>query len=128
MDLDQDFCLELFEEIVLEQGKKVFSSNWDSSGPGAGADSEVIYSFRDYYWPMSSTLGLTGPCETLKEALRSDCGFVTQATKRISCTELSADKLAKLLTVTGPSDQSFDVTINGETWRVGKNRKLDRVP
>lgn len=46
-DLDQDACIEVLTELIQEDGEKVYRLFWDSGGPGAGADHESIYKFRD---------------------------------------------------------------------------------
>lgn len=90
--MDHENLEELVTEWILDEGKRVFSNDWDSGGPGAGADSELIYLWRDLYWARDGTGCWHDPCETLDEFLGSGSGFtaVTSATESVFCSEKSA--------------------------------------
>lgn len=116
--LDPDWCVEFLTDLVFEKGVKVFSLDWDSGGPGAGAGTEEVYQCFNRFWPCSGTFGLSDPCETLGEALKGDIGAITDATTEVWCSPLAPAEIAKLLHVCGKPPFSF--TINGEPWRVSK--------
>ncbi len=124
-ELDVDICLELITELVRDEGEVVFKNDWDSGGPGAGADSERVYRYKHLYWPDNSTEGLSGPCESLEDALKGDCGAVTNATTSIRCSELDSAELSSLLWVQSCPKEPFK--INGERWFVDANRTLMKV-
>lgn len=122
-DDDVSVCLEILFDLVQEQGKKVFRYFWDSGGPGAGAGTEVIYHFRELYWPCDSDQGfLTGPFDTLKEAMK---GFVVvnDATKWIECEALRIPALLKAFPVRG-AKVGHVVQVNGTRCVVSAKGKL----
>lgn len=123
-DLDIEVCLEVLQDVILDQGTVVYRNEWDSGGPGAGADAEVIFFFQHLYWPHSSTAGFSGPFERLEDAVTEDFAAVTDATTKIECWDLPIKKVASLLWVQSAPEGDF--TINGTSWRVSKD-KLVRV-
>jgi len=114
--LDVDACIELFQELILDEGSTVFEKYWDSDAPGAGADSETVYLYTDLYWANDSTLGLAGPYESLEDALFGDMTAITDATKWITCTELEPKELLPYLWICG--EPPNEITINDETWAI----------
>ncbi len=125
---DTDIWVEVLTDIIFEKGKQVFVHEWDSGGPGAGAGAEVIYRFQDLYWPYSEVEGIYGPTETLEEAMESgDFLKVTSATTAISCKEIRATKLAKMLVLATDDDAAVELRLNGETWRLKPNVEATRV-
>ncbi|UCG87838.1 MAG: hypothetical protein JSW71_04630 [Gemmatimonadota bacterium] len=124
--IDVDAGLEVLQELILEQGEVVFESCWDSGAPGAGAGTEVLYLFRDLYWPCSSTFGLSGPCGSLDEALGGDLGAITDATERIRSIPEVAERVASHLRVVG-APRGKRILINDEAWEVSSSGTLRRV-
>jgi hypothetical protein len=125
-DLDADACVEVVTEILHEEGEWVYRLFWDSGGPGAGAEYEKIYKFRDRYWPHSSVEGFSGPFDSLEEALTGDFLAITDATVSIECRELSAAELAKRVVIYS-AEPGHSVKINGEAWRVSEDKTLERI-
>ena len=117
--IDVDAALEVLEELILEQGNVVYRLDWDSGGPGSGADSERVYTFAGYYWSRSSSEGFAGPYDSLDEALPSDFLVVTEATTEVSCTSWSARELASRLDVA--DDEALELVVNGERWLADDN-------
>jgi len=116
-EFDTRACAEILSELILEEGEIVYSLQWDSGGPAAGAGYEVVYKFRDSYWTHSDYEGLSGPYDSLAEALSDTFTTVTSATERIRCSELSSDEIVERLE---PYDLECTkrIVINGEDWVV----------
>jgi hypothetical protein len=107
-DLDPE---ELLDQIV-ENGRVVFSHEWDSGGLGAGT--ETIYCWKGQYAVDSLDTGSSGPYDALEDALdENDLLVVTSATTEISCPALSATRLAEMLS--GEEDGHV-IEINGQPW------------
>ena len=68
---------EQLSKRVCEGGECAFSLHWDSGGPGAGAGVESIYKFKNQYWYYSVDNDLSGPFDSLTEALD---GFAVSCT------------------------------------------------
>ena len=114
-ELDHDANLEFLKELILKEGKTVYSLFWDSGGPGGGAGDEIIIKFKNQYWAFSEYTGLSGPFDELEYALSSDFITVTSATQSIYSSELSAERIAELLE---PFDLEYTkrLIINGKDW------------
>lgn len=110
-------------ERIYEEGERVLNLFWDSGGPGAGADCESIYKFRNLYWRHDSNEGLSGPYQSLSDAMDDFIG-VTSATVTIDCTELTASELSKRLKIYD-AESGHSVEINGEGWRVSLDKMLE---
>jgi len=116
---------ELIEQI-LRKGKVVFSHDWNSGGPGAGAGSEQVRFWNGMYAVHSLDSGNAGPFASLDEGLQEqDLLEVTNATTAIHCSMLSAKDLAKrlnccldvdLLHEDGIEENRFEIKLNGEAW------------
>ena len=63
---------QILREVLFEEGDMVFSKDWNSGGPGAGAGSELVYMWRKYYWAVSSESELSGPYESFEEVFCKD--------------------------------------------------------
>lgn len=113
-------------ELIKEQGDCVCSLFWDSGGPGAGADYEQIYKYKDEYWQKSSVDGFNGPYDTLKAAMNDFIG-VTGATVSIDCRELSSGELASTVEVMDV-EPGHQVELNGEEWEVSDGGRLRQRP
>jgi hypothetical protein len=121
--LDLDRCIELLDELVRSEGQVVFRKFWDSGGPGAGAGEEVVYRYRALFWPHSAE-GLSGPYDSLEEALEGDAGAITGATRWITCESLPSDQLVESLWV--HSAPKNPIEINGEPWQVTSRGELKK--
>jgi hypothetical protein len=121
---DIDSWIEVLSEVIGEQGQIVFRHRWDSGGPGAGAGAEIVYKFRDLYWPCSGDAGVFGPMETLEEALAvGDFLQLTDATTSIDCREVDSTELVEMLTGIDSSGLKW-IDLNGETWVVTEDGTL----
>ena len=120
MELDIEWCAEIVEELIEEQGQEVFKLEWDSGGPG-GAGVEAIYRFHDLYWPRDSDQGFSG--DSLLKPLRTAMQ-VTGATRRVACIEMSATQLARALNFSR-LPTGHVLIVNNETWRMSVSGKLE---
>ena len=68
--LNIELCLELFFEVLFEEGELVAQHYWDSGGPGAGADSVTVYKYRDCYFGFNDVAS-HGPFDYLDEAIKA---------------------------------------------------------
>ena len=113
-------------DTIIEKGKVVHASCWDSGAPGEGADCECIYKLKGQYYGITSNRDLYGPYPTLGDALQQEeFGSVGAATTDITCTELTPDELVPLLRISGHKE--VKLTINDEPWLVtaaGEFRRL----
>jgi hypothetical protein len=116
-EFDTSACAEILSELIIEEGEIVYSLQWDSGGPAAGAGYEVVYKFKDYYWAYSDYEELSGPYSCLDDALSYTFRTVTDVTERIRCSELSSEEIAERLE---PYDLECTkrIVINGEDWVV----------
>ena len=114
-ELDHDANLEFLKELILKEGKTVYSLFWDSGGPGGGAGNETIIKFKNQYWACTEYTGFSGPFDELEYALSSDFITVTSATQSVYSSELSAERIAELLE---PFDLEYTkrLIINGKDW------------
>ena len=64
-ELDQEACIEIFKDMVREEGDNVYRQDWDSGEFGAGSD--MIYKFRDWFW-WEDDFDFCGPFESMIEA------------------------------------------------------------
>lgn len=99
---------------IIDEGKVVFSHDWDSGGPGAGAGSEQVYLWERRFAICSLDTGNAGPFGSLDEALQEqDLLTVTGATTSIHCSMLSSKELVKRLEC---DEDGYEIEINGESW------------
>jgi hypothetical protein len=109
-DIDPE---ELLDQII-ENGKVVFTHDWDSGGLGAGAGSETVYCWKGQYAVDSLDNGPCGPYDALEDALdENDLLVVTSATTGITCPALSAKKLTEMLSC---EEDGYVIEINGQDW------------
>src|SRR6516162_3001959 len=87
--------------FLYREGDVVYRLAWDSGGPGAGADPEIVFRYQGVYWVRDSDQGIIGPYETLEHCLSShEClTGITEATTEIYCSELPRLKLRKFLRI-----------------------------
>lgn len=109
--LDLQFELEMLGEAALRLGTEVFSLDWDSGGPGAGAGSETVYRVGPAYLYLSSTFGWQGPYESLDDAY--GCIAVTGATQSIWCSEWDEDEIVARIELYG---EPSVIHVNGNPW------------
>ena len=110
---------------IIRYGRVVYSVFWDSGGPGAGADYECVFRWRDHYATCLSFDDPMGPFDTIRAAIRAaDLNFVTPATVEIQSTELTSEEIAKLLRC--QLDPPFSLRINGEPWVLSEMGKFGR--
>jgi hypothetical protein len=113
-------------EVVRKQGECVCTIHWDSGGPGAGADVESIYKFKNEYW-YDGWVSPDGPFESFVEAMEAAGGFwITDATQIINCGELSSDEIASRADLSDASP-GHRVEINCQEWEVSSDGKLERA-
>ena len=115
-ELNVDECIEILTEIIQEKGEVVYSQYWDSGGPGAGADVDLIYKYRGHFWRHDED-GLSGPFYDFEESLWDDYIAITSATESINCSEWSTEQLiqkAKPIEL----ESNTNITINGERWQL----------
>ena len=112
---DHDGSLEFLKELVLEEGKTVYSLFWDSGGPAGGAGCEKVIKFKNLYWTCTDYTGFSGPYDTLEYALSSEFTTVTSATQSIYSSELTIAEIVELLE---PFDIEYTkrIVINGRDW------------
>jgi hypothetical protein len=100
---------------IIRFGKVVYELFWDSGGPGAGAEYEHVFRWRDKYAGHTSYAGTTGPFDDIWTAIRGpELNAVGGATVHISSTELSSEDIAALLWDMDSMGRSF--RINDESW------------
>ena len=112
---DHSTCMEFLSELILKEGKTVYSLFWDSGGPAAGGGCEFVQKFKGLYWKYTGCGGLSRPFDDLEYALSDEFTTVTSATQCISCTELSAREIVEFLE---PFDLEHTkrIVINGQDW------------
>jgi hypothetical protein len=109
------------QERLGTEGDCVFSLFWDSGGPGAGAEEERIYRWKDKFFFFSEYWEVPNPFESLDAALEaSNLLNVNTATQWIRCKDLSAEELTLRLSV---GDDVNGLDINGEQWRFDSKLK-----
>jgi hypothetical protein len=92
---------EHLDEILCRDGQVVFRSAWDSGGPGAGADVEMLFRWQGVYWVRDSDQGIIGTYETLEQCLHNHelLTAITAATTEVQCLALSKSRLRKFLSI-----------------------------
>jgi hypothetical protein len=98
-------------EAAMQIACPVFSLDWDSGAPGAGAGTESVYEFAGKYFGLSSEGLWDGPYESLE-----DCWgriHVSGATTAISCWEWSEEEIIDRLEFFGAP---AGLNINGTDW------------
>ena len=112
---DHEASLEFLKELILKEGKTVYSLFWDSGGPCGGAGSETIKKFRNQYWAFTGDTGFYGPFDAMEYALSSELITVTEATQSVYSSELTIPEIVELLE---PFDIEYTkrLEINGRDW------------
>src|SRR4051812_44298077 len=80
---------------IINEGGGVFSHDWDSGGPWAGAGAQKVYHWEGRFAVCSLDFGYTaGPFDSLDEALdEQNLLAVNSATVSVTCYEFSAAEL-----------------------------------
>jgi hypothetical protein len=116
-----------FIELLDEHCRTVYAIGWDSGGPGAGADVECIEKFLGRYWPRTSTDGLSGPYNTLKEVFEDEdqpFRYVTSAVEEISCREMNIEEILPKLIIYNSFDPGFTMKINDKSFNLSEDFRL----
>ncbi len=111
-DTGDELFDEACEEFFLQLADKVFSLDWDSRGPGAGAGQESVYRLGATYFTSSEGCGWDGPYCSLDEALGGSIA-IGASTQEIRCSEWSEDEIISRVWLHDPPPV---VTINGSEW------------
>ncbi len=97
---------------------------WDSGAAGVGADSESVYRLSDEYFYLSSAGEEFGPYSTLMTALQeNELLKVTEATTKISFSELAEEDIASALVLNDLADR-HPLVINGSRWVYHQPKKV----
>jgi hypothetical protein len=115
MDINWD------EDKVLEAGEIAYKLYWDSGGPGAGADFEIIYKYLGKYFRAASDEPMDGPHDSLNEVLDDRYLTVTDASEAIWCTEISAEEIVKRIELCEVMD-GHRLSINDISYEVDSGR------
>lgn len=131
-DEDSDEWKAKFDDLLSQNGDCVYSLYWDSGGPGAGAGSETIEYFLGKYWARISWEGLAGPYRTFEGIFDNEnlpFRFITSATEKIWCSELTAEELVpKLIFDEDSLDRAFTIEINDQTYGLSEDFHLIPFP
>jgi len=101
-------------EFIKENGELVFSLEWDSGAPGAGAGIESVYRWNNKFVVSSLDDCNPGPFASLENALEANALLnVNAATRRVFSSLLPTNDLAKQLRC---REMGLTILINGETW------------
>jgi hypothetical protein len=112
----EDLC-SLSANKITQYGKVVYSVFWDSGAPGAGADCELIFKWRERYAARFSWDEIKGPYGSLPEAIKETrLNSITSATVSIDSQELSSQQIVDMLKY--KEDRTISLEINGETWLI----------
>src|SRR5262245_34871659 len=103
---------------IIRFGKVVYELFWDSGGPGAGAEYEYVFRWRDKYACRLSYAEPMGPFDDIRAAIREAwLDNITSATVHINSTELSSEEIAAVLRCDENEDAaSMEFHINDGPW------------
>jgi hypothetical protein len=120
-ELDEKQCVQILLSMVVEEGKEVYSIEWDSGGGGGGPD--WVAEFGGYYWARTD-MGIEGPYDSAEEALsESNMLMITDATGSIKTSLWPTEELAKQLKIVEDVDmEDHEIDINGEPWRIRQGK------
>ena len=112
-------------EKIIEEGEIAYKLYWDSGGPGAGADSEIIYKYAGEYFRATSDEPMDGSYQSLSEALDDRYLMITDACEAIWCDEISTEEIVKRLELCDVTD-GHGLSINDISYEVssGKIKKV----
>ncbi len=113
-ELDLEACIEIFKDMVREDGENVYCQDWDSGEFGVGSD--MIYKFKDWFW-WEDDFGFSGPYESMIEAFPQPFIAITKSTVMIRCTEWDINEIIENLRPVDLEDDRF-IEINGVEYEV----------
>jgi len=108
---------ELLETITLD-GEFVFSLDCPYGSAGVVRVDDVYFLWCD---------SIVGPFRDFASALKWSGYEITDASESITCTELTADGVARLVPVADYVSPGYEIEINGEIWRVCDQGSLVRA-
>ena len=111
---------------AIKDGEVVFSLEWYADRPGGAGTDLVVRVGAMYFYDGDS--GTFGPFRDMASALAwSELDTINSTFESISCTELTADGVAQLLTLGEDVSAGHEVQINGEIWHVCDQGRLVRA-
>jgi hypothetical protein len=122
-ELDLEACIEIFKDMVREDGENVYCQDWDSGEFGAGSD--MIYKFKDWFW-WEDDFGFGGPYESMIEAFPQPFIAITKSTVMLRCTEWDVDEIIENLRPVDLEDDRF-LEINGVEYEVSPAGEVNRT-
>jgi hypothetical protein len=112
-------------ERIIQYGKVAYSVFWDSGNPGAGADFERVFHWRNKYAVRYSTWDTEGPFDSLTRALTvTGLNRISTTIIEVSSDELTSEQLAKMLRC--PWEPPSSLRINNEIWVPNQKKKFVR--
>jgi len=121
-ELDLEACIEIFKDMVREDGENVYCQDWDSGDFGAGSD--MIYKFKDWFW-WEDDFGFSGPYDNMIEAFPKPFIAITKSTVMLRCTEWGIDEIIENLRPVDLEDDRF-IEINGVEYEVSPAGEVNR--
>jgi hypothetical protein len=110
---------------IIQYGKVAFSVFWDSGNPGAGADYERVFRWRNKYAVRYSTWDTEGPFDSLRKAITvTGLNRISTTIIEVSSDELTSEQLAKILRC--PFELPSSLRINNEIWVPNQKKKFVR--
>jgi hypothetical protein len=122
-ELDLEACIEIFKDMVREDGENVYCQDWDSGEFGAGSD--MIYKFKEWLW-WEDDFGFAGPYENMIEAFPQPFIAITKSTVMIRCTEWDIDEIIENLRPVDLEEDRF-IEINGVEYEVSPAGEVNRT-
>jgi hypothetical protein len=118
LENDPDFHdYETFLYVLTEEGEVVFSHEWDSGGPGAGAGIECVYELAGrFYYPCCDCPELFGSYDTVDEAVEGDLLMVNSATYNVESSYHGDEELAARAEFNGAPGDGEDERLGHEIW------------
>jgi hypothetical protein len=124
----EEWLADIVRGIIRILGDPVFSLEWDSGAPGAGAGIEQVFKAEGAYFKESMDFGVGGPYDTLEEAIGYADGRVllNGATRAIHCSEWTHHELICKLDLEshGPPDT---IELNGREWELETLRQYQKA-
>ncbi len=122
-ELDLEACIEIFKDMVREDGENVYCQDWDSGEFGAGSD--MIYKCREWFW-WEDDFGFSGPYESMIEAFPQPFIAITKSTVMLRCTEWDIDEIIANLRPVDLEDNRF-IEINDVEYKVSPAGEVSRA-
>ena len=122
-DIHVKDSLKILIDLIREDGEIVYTQDWDTGGPGMGAQTDVIFKYRDKYW-LEWASGVSGPRDEIIKVFPEPYIAVTGATESIACREMDADEIIKYIKPIDLEDK-VRITINGNEYNVFPDGKVE---